>query len=285
MHDNEVVATDRMVRRLLEGQFPEWASLPLSAVPPTGTDNIIFRLGSHLGVRLPRIESATPQIARDQRWLPLLAPRLPSPVTRPLAVGQPNDEYPFQWAVHEWLEGENPRPGDHPELAADLAAFVTALSRIDEGPTSSRAGPLSVRDEPVSQALTLLHGEVIVSQAADLWAESVSAPSHVGPPVWRHADLTSGNLLTAKGRLVGVIDWGPSGLGDPAVDLVPYWRVFRGESRKVFRDALDADDSAWARAKGWALSIALLELAYYRNRDRMLADAARVALRELLPAE
>jgi aminoglycoside phosphotransferase (APT) family kinase protein len=99
--------------------------------------------------------------------------------------------------------------------------------------------------------------------------------------VWRHADLTVGNLLVDNDRLSAVIDFGPSGLGDPAVDLVPAWRVFRGEARELFRRNVEMDEQAWTRAMGWAASIALLELAYYRDRDQTLADAARAALGEL----
>ena len=84
------------------------------------------------------------------------------------------------------------------------------------------------------------------------------------------------------GRLAAVIDFGPSGLGDPAVDLVPAWRLFRGAAREVFLDAVAPDGAAVERARGWALSIAALELAYYRDRNETLAAAAREALREVL---
>lgn len=283
MHDNEVVATAQVVRQLLTDQFPEWAELPLTPVPATGTDNIIFRLGAALSVRLPRVESATEQVRSEQRWLPVVAPLMPCAISTPLAVGEPAADYPFPWAVHAWLEGVNPIPGDHPQLAKDLAAFVTALSRITVGPASSRSGPLSTRNEAVEAALGKLDDEIDVAAAHELWAEAVAAPEHAGAPVWRHGDLTAGNLLVQDERLAAVIDFGPSGLGDPAVDLVPAWRVFRGSSRCLYREALEADPSAWLRAQGWALSIAVLELAYYRERNRALADGARAALHELLP--
>lgn len=102
--------------------------------------------------------------------------------------------------------------------------------------------------------------------------------------VWRHADLTAGNLLLENGRLSALIDFGPSGLGDPAVDPVPGWRLFRGSAREVFRERINADDHAWGRAKGWALSIAVLELAYYRHRDQGLTAGAREGLAEVIAA-
>lgn len=34
-----------LVRRLLAGQFPQWAGLPIEPVQPLGADNAIYRLG------------------------------------------------------------------------------------------------------------------------------------------------------------------------------------------------------------------------------------------------
>lgn len=54
MHDNEIKLTEKDVRLLLEEQFPELASFPLSYIQESGTENALFRLGSDYIVRLPR---------------------------------------------------------------------------------------------------------------------------------------------------------------------------------------------------------------------------------------
>ena len=51
---NEVLVDAALVRRLLAAQFPQWADLPISAVPLSGMDNATFRLGADMSVRLPR---------------------------------------------------------------------------------------------------------------------------------------------------------------------------------------------------------------------------------------
>ena len=59
-----------LVRRLVVGQFPQWADLPIQRVPSAGTDNALYRLGDDLLVRLPRRPNAVPQSRqrkRDQR--------------------------------------------------------------------------------------------------------------------------------------------------------------------------------------------------------------------------
>ena len=68
-----------LARRLVAQQFPEWADLPVTDVAHSGWDNRTFRLGDDLTIRLPRSRFYADQVAKEQRWLPLLAPNLPTP--------------------------------------------------------------------------------------------------------------------------------------------------------------------------------------------------------------
>ena len=77
MHADEVAIDAALVRRLVTGQFPGWSAPPLAPVPSAGTDNALFRLGSDLVVRLPRIGWAVPDVDKEQEWLPRLAPAPP----------------------------------------------------------------------------------------------------------------------------------------------------------------------------------------------------------------
>ena len=156
MHADEVETDVDLVRRLLAGQFPHWADLPVRPVPSYGTDHDIYRLGADLAVRLPRIGWATKQAAREAEWLPRLAPHLPLALPVPVAMGRAAEGYPFDWSVYEWLPGDNANGtlDDLDQAAADLAAFITALRRIDTTgayprPTGSRGGDLAEFDEGV----------------------------------------------------------------------------------------------------------------------------------------
>jgi aminoglycoside phosphotransferase (APT) family kinase protein len=103
-----------------------------------------------------------------------------------------------------------------------------------------------------------------------------------GAPVWVHADLSPGNLLIADGRLSAVIDFGCLGLGDPACDLIVAWNLLGADVRSAFRAALDVDDATWERGRGWALSIALIQLPYYHRTNPTLASNARHVIGEVL---
>ena len=108
MHADELETDDALVRRLLAGQFPQWAELPIEALPAGGTDNAIYRLGDQLSVRLPRRRDwAAGSLDKEFEWLPKLAPLLPLAVPTPVARGAAGDGYPHEWAVYNWLDGED----------------------------------------------------------------------------------------------------------------------------------------------------------------------------------
>jgi aminoglycoside phosphotransferase (APT) family kinase protein len=273
VHDNELDIGDALVRALLDEQFPEWAELPIERVGD-GTVNVIYKLGDDLSVRLPRREGPEFEEDLEFRWLPVLAPQLPLDVPRPVARGRPGAGYPWFWSVHTWLDGELP-VGELP--VEDLATFVLALRQIDPTggpePAGGRGKPLAWRDRWVREALE----RVEAPGAAELWDEAMAAPEWAAPPVWIHCDLDRRNVLVRAGRLAAVLDWGSVGIGDPAVDVQVGLKLVAREERDRFRALLDVDDATWLRAKGWALSQALIALGYYtpENNPPIHAEATR----------
>jgi aminoglycoside phosphotransferase (APT) family kinase protein len=288
MHADEVDIDVPLVRRLLAGQFPRWADLPLVRVESAGTENAMYRLGADMAVRLPRVERSVDGLRQELRWLPRLAPALPVAIPEPLGTGRPAAGYPWPWAVYRWLDGDNPTAGAVAEpglLAADLARFVTALRRIDPdgAPAQGRGGPLATRDTPTRAAIGELHGLVDTGAVTAAWEEALRIPAHTGPPAWAHGDLSPLNVLVdSAGRLAAVIDFAGVGVGDPTVDLIVAWNLLPTGARDAFRAAVGADDATWARGRGWALSIALIQLPYYRHTNPVLAANARHVIGEIL---
>lgn len=289
MHADEIETDVHLVRRLLAGQFPRWAELPIRPVVSYGTDHDIYRLGADLAVRLPRIGWATAQAAREAEWLPKLAPHLPLALPVPLAMGRPAAGYPFDWSVYEWLPGENANGTieDLEQAAIDLAAFVAALRRIDTAdafprPPRHRGAPLVEFDEAVRRSVAELGDRIDGDATLRSWQESLDAPAWDGPEVWVHGDLLPGNLLVVDGRLSAVIDFGGLNVGDPACDLQPAWNVFAGSSRQRFRSELDVDDASWLRGRGWALLQAVVALPYYWETNPGMVRQTSHALTQVL---
>ncbi len=126
-------------------------------------------------------------------------------------------------------------------------------------------------------------GGLFTAEATARWERAPAAPAYAGQPAGAHGDLSPGDVLVSGGGpLSAVIDFGCAGVGDPAVDPIVAWNLLPASVRGVFRDAVGADDAEWARGRGWALSMALVQLPCYRRTNPVLAENARHTIGEVL---
>ena len=283
-----------LVKRLIASQFPQWSELPVTPVTLDGWDNRTYRLGDELTVRLPTAEYYTAAVDKEDRWLPILARSLPVPVPVPVAKGVPGEGYPFSWSIRRWLDGEtasHDRIDDLSAFATSVAEFIVALQGIDAagGPRAGahsfyRGAPPTHYDEETRRTLAVLSGRIDTDRATAVWDAALGA-TWDGPPMWFHGDVAGGNLLVRDGALAAVIDFGTSGVGDPACDLVIAWTMFSGfsgDSREAFRDAVGQDRDTWARARGWVLWKSLIGLAADIDTDEERAAVNRRIIDEVL---
>jgi aminoglycoside phosphotransferase (APT) family kinase protein len=280
-----------LARRLVDSQFPQWSELPITEVEVDGWDNRTFRLGSELTVRLPTGDWYAKQVEKEQRWLPVLAPQLPLPIPTPAAKGTPDAGFPYPWSVYGWLEGElasKAHIGDLTGFATSLAGFLHALARADatDGPPPGkhnffRGGPLATYEAEALEALDKLDDEVPREAVLRAWDDAMST-TWDREPVWLHGDVAVGNLLVRDGRLAAVLDFGSSGVGDPACDVVIAWTFLTGSSRDRFRAELDVDAGTWSRGRGWALWKALITLVGHLENDSPDAALPRRDIEQVL---
>ncbi len=282
LHPDEVEITEALARALLRARFPRWAGLPLARLDSAGTQNVMFRLGTDLLLRLPRTAGAARGVAREAVWLPQFV-QLPF-VHAPLDLADPTADFPFPFAVLPWVEGSDAwaaSPSDEMALARNLGGFVAQLRALPfpgpgcGGEGTNRGIPLAELDGPVRRAVAA-SDEIEARRCLAAWESCLAAPPYDGPPAWFHGDLQPFNLILRDGWLVAVIDWGGLGTGDPACDLAPGWQVFGDPlARATFREAADADDALWQRGKGWALAKAIEAIPYYRSTNPAFAAFAR----------
>lgn len=248
-----------LVRSLLRSQHPDLADLPLEPAE-AGWDNVMFRLGSELAVRMPRRAAAAAWIEREQRWLPELAPRLPLAVPAPVRIGQPEHGYPWRWSVVPWLSGE---PADLVEPSGDQAVRFAEFLRALHVPAppdaprneyrgvllSERAAVVEERMNRVARSTSL-----ITPRVRRLWEIAVAAPLDA-EPTWLHGDLHPRNVLVAGEAIAGIIDWGDVAAGDRATDLAAIWMLFGDPAarERAMRACGSVTDATWLRARGWAI--------------------------------
>jgi aminoglycoside phosphotransferase (APT) family kinase protein len=265
-------------------------------------------------VRLPRRALGAEIIVNEQRWLPLLAPRLPLPVPAPERTGLPAFGYPYSWSVVPFIPGipaasvfagagggpaEPAGPGalDWADVTGSLARFLGALhvpAPADPPRNPRRGGPLASRADLFADNLQIAlaadgaaGGVPRAGRDAVLgaWADALAAPVYAGPPLWLHGDLHPANILHSERRLSGVIDFGDITAGDPASDLSAAWMLLPLEWHGAFRAAYAAaggpgdsaanDSALWRRARGWALALGLAFLAHSADNPELLRIGRR----------
>lgn len=286
MHDNEFTVDEDLVISLLKQQYPDLLKFSISKIKHYGTDNAIFRIGKEYVIRLPRFNCAAKQIEKEQIWLPKFEGLLPFKIPVPIKVGNPSEEFPYYWYVYDWIQGVDAYskpPSDFNQVAKDLALFIKALWEVatDNAPLSRRGLPLNTQDKLVCEAISSLKDTIDTNTISNIWQECLSVSNWNKPPVWLHADLLPSNLLLKNGKIHAVIDFGLTGIGDPACDLIPAWCLLDSNSRIIFKEYLGVDEDTWRRGKGWALSIALIIIPYYLNTNPVLVSVARRIIKEI----
>jgi len=288
----EVSVSPELVRQRMAAQQPDLAHLPVRLIAH-GWDNLMYRLGDELAVRLPRRAAAARLIVHEQRWLPVVAPRLPLPVPAPVRAGRAAPGYPWPWSIVPFLPGQLAarEPSADPAVAAaSLGRFLAALHvpAPEDAPVNRNRGvPLAERTAVVTQNLGMVGDMVDRGAAVRAWQAALATPAWGGAPVWLHGDLHPANILVHRGRISAVIDFGDITSGDPATDLSVAWMLLPAGQHEVFQAEYGAaaghpaGADLWARAKGWALAFSLMFLAHSAD-NPPLAGVGQQGLRAVL---
>jgi aminoglycoside phosphotransferase (APT) family kinase protein len=287
----DVEVSPDLVRRLLADQHPDLARLPVEFLA-NGWDNELYRVGDRLVARLPRRAIGAQIITNEQRWLPGLAPRLPLPIPCPERTGVPACGYPYSWSVVPYLPGVPAAQAssfDPAAAAAAVGGFLGALhvpAPADAPANPFRGVPLAARASTFAANLARIGGQVDRDAVLRAWVAAHTAPAYDGPPVWLHGDLHPTNILVNDGQVSGVIDFGDITAGDPASDLSVAWMLLPPGFHAGFWSAYQAaggraDDALRARARGWALNLAIVFLAHSED-DPVLRQVCRRTLSTVL---
>lgn len=283
-----------LVGALLRDQHPDLAELPISELG-SGWDNVLFRLGPDLLVRLPRRVASAHLLEHEQRWLPLIGPSLPLPVPVPVRTGEPGRGFPWRWSVVPWIPGR-PIHGstelDWPAIADQLGGFVAAVNHPapPEAPRNPYRGTSLEEREPQLHAALDRAGDRLATMGdgvdrgriESVWSALRRLPASSEPPSWLHGDLHPLNILVDGGSVSGIVDFGDMAAGDRATDLSLAWLVLPASVRARFRRAAGAerpvDDATWGRACAWAIALAVA----YLSGDDVIASIGARALPDAL---
>jgi aminoglycoside phosphotransferase (APT) family kinase protein len=128
--------TPKLVSCLIALQFPQYNELHIEAVKVSGIDNKTFHLGDDLLIRLPSAEGYAAQVKKEQQWLPKLAESISIKIPKLIGMGVPNEYYPWNWSIYNWIEGASANLIElddltQEQIAIDLAKFIRELHNFD----------------------------------------------------------------------------------------------------------------------------------------------------------
>lgn len=279
------------VRKLLREQFPHWADLALAPFKSSGTDHLLFRLGSEKVVRFPANAEAAQNIPMHAQWMPRFA-ALPLQTPQILGTARPDSSAPFAWTVLNWIDGVDAATAsisDWPLTVEILGRFVRELRLVDTSGglvcgqhNAWRGSPLSALDRRTRAAIDAVSDTYDRRAMLAVWSVALSAPEWCGGPLWVHGDIHAANMIVRDGQIVGIIDFGLMALGDPACDLAVGWSFIPTEFREPFFDATQVDQTTRQRGKGWGLYIGVIAYSHYRDKNPVLARIAANAIEAVL---
>ncbi len=254
----EWVTLERLDRMLAEVDFvPDtkallgpWLKGRLREREPFGDgwDNVTELVEGRWVDRTPRRPATVAPLLRETRLLPRIAPLLPIPVPEPVVL----EDDPLR-VRHRLVPGSSVPPATLPAAAGEaVGRFLRALHRL---PTAD----LGLPGEDVVRAdrlgwLDRFSVDVVPrlpATARPAASELLGALRDAPTGTLVHGDLGPEHLLLDDGQVSGIIDWGDTQLGDPAIDLA--WTAHGTPDE--FRDALVAAYSPTAdelaRARRW----------------------------------
>lgn len=123
----------------------------------------------------------------------------------------------YEYEVPEWLAGASPQTRDW--MCRQLMDAVVAVHCM---PAERMPAPqYSVKEEAAHWESVSRTAQADVPGAlVELLGELVASPPRTsGAPTPLHGDVKIGNFLWHEGRLVGLLDWEMSAVGEPLVDL------------------------------------------------------------------
>jgi len=249
--DAEVEIDERLVRTLLEEQFPELATGTVRFLGK-GWDNSVWIVDDRWTFRFPRRAVAVPGVERELTVLPQVALLLPVSVPEPRLVGAATERFPWPFFAYRPLPGVEPADAglsdrERANVGAQLGRFLRVLhapeTRAAVDPECvlpvdfNRRADMAFRVPRARENLAHLRELRLWTAPAvveRILASAEKLPEASGELALVHGDLHVRHVLVADGAIAAVIDWGDVCLADPCIDLVLAWSLLTPAGRERF---------------------------------------------------
>jgi aminoglycoside 2''-phosphotransferase len=221
-------------RQIIAACFPDLAIERCRPVAE-GWDSVAVELDGRLIFRFPKRCDVEPQYQLERQLLPALAAALPLPIPDVAFFWPGGTAYPGIFIGHHLIDGaqlttEHLTPDRSAGLAQQLGQFLWALHRFPSEQASKLGVPVGDEagwrqryqnqyEQIQSRVLPLLD-QVAQARIVRDWLSFLNDDARF-PTTLIHHDLNGEHILynSARGTISGIIDWGDTAIGDPAIDF------------------------------------------------------------------
>lgn len=268
--------------------YPQFKNLKISEMISTRDGHYSYRLGSSYVLRFPSDEIYKSHVLKEAEILPKIALKLSVDISRPILLFKPNDLFPYSFSLMKWVDGDvvNNTNIDRYDLANRLAEVCVELRQCPSFDTwlcgqhnFYRGAHISVIEDETRELIETLEDIKQKKLFIDLLNGALKT-EWKDKAVFIHGDINIHNLLVRNQKLIGLINFGFCGMGDPACDYAIAWTYFRANERIEFLNLLNVEASTFERSKVWALWKALLQKDNPKAKDEVCFTLEQIALDE-----
>ncbi|MCM3597336.1 phosphotransferase [Metabacillus idriensis] len=289
----EITVSESLAVKLITNDFPKLHPVRAKLLGK-GFDNTVFEVNGRYVFRFPRRQIAVDLLQTEERLLPIL-PDMGIAIPVPIFSGSPGLDYQWPYLGYSYLQGQTPAhltEKQRTEMAIPLARFLRSLhafpveQALGAGVKNDTLGRLNMNKRipmlrETAEKLCRIRPESLPVIQLQSYAGQLEPIDEASEKCLVHGDLHIRNILVTKdGSLSGIIDWGDTHIGDPAVDLSAVYSLLPPEARLLFFEEygrINETTAALARFKA-VYTLAILLIYGIDLKDWVLVKSAEEAL-------
>jgi aminoglycoside phosphotransferase (APT) family kinase protein len=289
----EIVMTSDLATSLIKSQFPHIRIQTIEEIGE-GFDNTIFLVDNMYIFRFPRREIAVHLLKSECIVLPKLVKILPISISEPLFYGKKSKEYPWIFIGYKYIKGSVPQhltTTNREKMIRPLADFLKSLHQVPTEGLVQVGFPydeLERLDIRKRKPRLLENIKKLKEQEDDALFQQVEKYALTLKPtlipdkkVITHGDLHIRNLIVnGHNELTGIIDWGDTHIGHPAIDLSIIYSIVPAKRREEFFSIYgEVDQTTLTLAKFKAVYTLVFLLNYSLDKkDKFLYEEGKKCL-------
>ncbi len=259
-------------------------------VNQTGQHNDVFIINNNLVFRFPRYTHVIPELAAETHLLEQIQGKVSLPVPNPIyhrltgKVGEVFVGYRMISGEPLWRSTVREMTDETvlQKLATSLAQFLYGLHnlRLDLPCLDTHAEYQNIYDRIREKLFKFMRPDAR-QQVNNHFEPYLNDPANFDfQPVLRHGDFGTVNVLydAEQQEIAGIIDFGSTGMGDPAVDLAGLLSGYGEDFLRRMAEVYAGLDNLWSRIHFYRGTYALQEALFgIENDDKDAFESGMVA--------